>query len=192
VNRAADPRRRARWSVAALATLALSGCASPPPPSSDPASVVAEAAASAQAEAAAEGAAGGTDGGGGRHAPSKVELWAVQSGPLGIVVTDGDGLPIYRNDHDGSKPPTSTCTGDCTKLWPPVLVGSQPPDLDGIDAVLVGTLQRPDGQRQLTLAGWPLYRHAGDDGALRSTYANGDDNAWFAISPSGGHAVTAR
>ena len=109
----------------------------------------------------------------------------MQSGPLGTLVTDGDGMPIYRNDRDTTTPPTTTCTGDCTKLWPPVvLAGSQPPDLVGIDAELVGTLQRPDGQRQLTLAGRPLYRHTGDDGGLSSTYGNGDDNAWFAISPT--------
>jgi len=118
-----------------------------------------------------------------------VELWAVQSGPLGVVVTDGGGLPIYRYDRDGTKPPTSTCTGDCTKQWPPVvLAGDKQPELDGIDPALVGTIQRPDGQRQLTLAGWPLYRHTGDDGGLATTYGNGLDKAWYAISPSGDRA----
>ena len=53
---------------------------------------------------------------------------------------------------------------------------------------VVGTLQRPDGQRQLTLAGWPLYRHTGDDGGLTATYGNGADGSWFAIRPDGGHA----
>jgi predicted lipoprotein with Yx(FWY)xxD motif len=116
-------------------------------------------------------------------------LWAVQSGPLGVVVTDGGGLPIYRYDRDGTKPPTSACTGACTKEWPPVVLsGDNQPELDGIDPALVGTLQRPDGLRQLTLAGWPLYRHAGDDGNLTAVYGNGADGSWFAISPNGGHA----
>ena len=181
-----------RWIVAALATLALAGCADQAaapsdnhPDSSGGAAAVAEAAASAQAEA---GAAGGDPGA--QHASQgPVELWAVQSGPLGVLVTDGDGKPIYRYDRDGTKPPTSACTGDCTKEWPPVVVsGNSQPELDGVNPALVGTLQRPDGQRQLTLAGWPLYRHTGDDGGLAATYGNGADGAWFAISPNGDRA----
>ena len=179
-----------RWILAALAALALAGCANQVAAPSDTAgpatggaAAVAEAAASAQAEAEAAGAAAP------QSTQTKVELWAVQSGPLGVVVTDGGGLPIYRYDRDGTKPPTSTCTGDCTKQWPPVvLAGDKQPELDGIDPALVGTIQRPDGQRQLTLAGWPLYRHTGDDGGLATTYGNGLDKAWYAISPSGDRA----
>jgi predicted lipoprotein with Yx(FWY)xxD motif len=178
-----------RWILAALATLALAGCASqpaaPPAPNNaeSGAAAVAAAAASAQAEADASGA------GAPQATATKVELWAVQSGPLGVLVTDGDGLPIYRYDRDGTKPPTSACTGDCAKQWPPVLLAAgKQPELDGVDPALVGSIQRPDGQRQLTLAGWPLYRHTGDDGGLTTTYGNGADGAWFAISPTGGRA----
>jgi predicted lipoprotein with Yx(FWY)xxD motif len=175
--------------VAALAAFALAGCAGPAAPNnagaSSGAAAVAEAAASAQAEAGAQGGNGAAQ----PSAPSHVELWAVQSGPLGVVVTDGDGKPIYRYDRDGTKPPTSACTGDCTQQWPPVVLsGNNQPELDGVDPALVGTLRRPDGQRQLTLAGWPLYRHTGDDGGLGSTYGNGLDKAWYAISPSGDRA----
>ena len=178
-----------RWILAALATLALAGCANQPVPAAAPnnpesgAAAVAAAAATAQAEAEAAGAAAP------QPTATKVELWAVQSGPLGVVVTDGGGLPIYRYDRDGTKPPTSACTGDCTQQWPPVVLsGNNQPELDGVDPALVGTLQRPDGQRQLTLAGWPLYRHTGDDGGLATTYGNGLDKAWYAISPSGDRA----
>jgi len=171
-----------------LATLALAGCANQPAPnkadSSSGADAVAEAAASAQAEAGPAG-----HGAAQPSAQSHVELWAVQSGPLGVVVTDGSGRPVYRYDRDGTKPPTSACTGDCTTQWPPVVLsGNGQPELDGVDPALVGTLQRPDGQRQVTLAGWPIYRHTGDDGGLTTTYGNGADGAWFAISPTGDRA----
>lgn len=200
MKRSSDPIRRARWTLATLATLALAGCAGPsnPNPSTgnNNADAILAAATSAQAQppatAGGDGSQGSAQSGGSaQQAPGgRVELWAVQSGALGVLVADGDGRPIYRFDRDSRQPPSTTCTGSCTDLWPPVLIGNQPPDLEGVNAALVGSFVRPDGQRQLTLAGWPLYRHAGDDGGLSSTYGNGDDNAWFVIAPSGDRAVT--
>jgi predicted lipoprotein with Yx(FWY)xxD motif len=190
VKRSSDPTRRARWTIAALAALALAGCAGPSNPSpstgnKDADAVLAaeatardQAPATAGADAAAQAAPGG-----------RVELWAVQSGALGVLVADGDGRPVYRFDRDSHQPSSTTCTGSCADAWPPVLIGNQPPDLEGVNASLVGSIVRPDGQRQLTLAGWPLYRHAGDDGGLTSTYGNGDDNALFVIAPTGDKAV---
>jgi predicted lipoprotein with Yx(FWY)xxD motif len=200
VKRCCDPIRRVRWTIATLAVLVLAGCAGPSNPSPSTgnkdadAVIAAQASAQAQAPATAAGnatAGSGQSAGSAQTAPGgRVELWAVQSGALGVLVTDGDGRPIYRFDRDSRQPPSTTCTGSCAALWPPVLIGNQPPDLDGVNAALVGSFVRPDdGQRQLTLAGWPLYRHTGDDGNLSSTYGNGDDNAWFVIAPSGARAV---
>jgi predicted lipoprotein with Yx(FWY)xxD motif len=193
VKRCCDPIRRARWTIATLAVLVLAGCAGPSKPSSatgnHDADAVLAAQASAQAQAPAT-AGSGQSGGSAQAAPGgRVELWAVQSGALGVLVTDGDGRPIYRFDRDSHQPSSTTCTGSCADTWPPVLIGNQPPDLEGVNAALVGSIPRPDGERQLTLAGWPLYRHAGDDGTLSSTYGNGDENAWFVVAPDGTHAV---
>lgn len=198
VKRPSAPTRRGRWTIATLAALALAGCAGPstPTPSTgnDAADAVLAAAASARGQAPAAaggGASDGTarsDGSAQAVAGGRVELWAVQSGALGVLVADGAGRPIYRFDRDSRQPPSTTCTGSCTDQWPPVVAGSQPPDLEGVDAALVGSFVRPDGQRQLTLAGWPLYRHTGDDGGLTATYGNGADGSWFAIRPDGGHA----
>src|SRR5262245_19748784 len=46
-------------------------------------------------DAAASG--GGGHGGHGGN-PGEIELWAVQSAPLGVIVTDGTGQIVYRND----------------------------------------------------------------------------------------------
>ena len=87
----------------------------------------------------------------------------MQTGPLGVVVTDGTGQLIYRFDRDGNAPPTSNCTGDCTATWQPVKADlDKPPVLLGVDEDQVGVVTRADGTDQLTLAGWPLYRHLGD------------------------------
>ena len=133
------------------------------------------------------GGHGGRSGGG--AANGELELWAVQTGPLGVVVTDGTGQLIYRFDRDGSAPSASNCIGDCTATWEPVAADlNNPPVLLGVDEDVVGVVTRADGTYQLTLAGWPIYRHIGTH-TDEETQANGTDGVWFAIRPDGGKAA---
>jgi predicted lipoprotein with Yx(FWY)xxD motif len=119
-------------------------------------------------------------------------LYAVQTGPLGVVLTDGSGHLMYRSDADTADPPTSTCVGPCAQTWLPVVVEpDQELDLAGVDEALVGRLQRADGATQLTLAGWPLYRHRDDDGSLASTGQHGAEGIWFVVTPTGEKATPA-
>ncbi|GAA1561768.1 hypothetical protein [Kribbella lupini] len=81
---------------------------------------------------------------------------------FGKVVVDGNGRTLYVFDNDKASPSMSTCDGECAALWPPVKAGTTAPQLDGINASLVGTVTRTDGSKQLTLAGLPLYQYAPD------------------------------
>ncbi|MGD9528982.1 hypothetical protein [Pseudonocardia sp.] len=120
-----------------------------------------------------------------------VSLWAVQTGPLGIVATDGGGRLLYRSDADSATPPTSTCTGACTDTWAPLLVGAgQQLDLEGVSRDTIGRLARPDGTTQVTLAGWPVYVRPDDDGNLATTGAHGT-GGWWAVTPTGDKATPA-
>lgn len=114
------------------------------------------AAAPAQEPAPASAPEGGHGGHGG-HSPGSVPaptLYAVQTGPLGVVLTDGSGHLMYRSDADSADPPTSTCTGPCAETWIPVVVDpSQELDLAGVKESLVGNVVRDDGSTQITLAG---------------------------------------
>ena len=165
--------------VAALVGLAACGSgatsAAPPTPTAPP--------------AASAGDMQGMNHSGGK--PGQLELWAVQTGPLGVVVTDGGGQLIYRSDRDGNAPSVSNCTGDCAATWHPVTVDlNLPPILLGVDEDAVGVAARPDGSDQLTIAGWPLYRRAGEGGGtLSDTRSNGADDVWFAIRPDGEKAA---
>ncbi|MEV6287545.1 hypothetical protein [Kribbella sp. NPDC051770] len=80
---------------------------------------------------------------------------------FGKVVVDGNQRTLYVFDNDSAGKP-STCDGECAALWPPVKAGTAAPQLDGIDASLVGTVTRTDGSKQVTLAGLPLYQYAPD------------------------------
>jgi predicted lipoprotein with Yx(FWY)xxD motif len=101
---------------------------------------------------------------------------------VGTVMTSG-GFTLYRNTKDRTTPPASTCTGQCASTWPPIAADSQP-TLDGVEAQLIGTVTRPDGSKQLTVAGWPVYRCIKD--MLPGTVnGQGVDGVWEAIGVDG-------
>jgi predicted lipoprotein with Yx(FWY)xxD motif len=103
---------------------------------------------------------------------------------LGPVVTDDYMMTLYRFDGDSPKPSRTTCTDACSKQWPPVLTDGHLSIDTSIPKALVGTLTRPDGSTQLTLAGWPLYRFSGEaaEGSLNGEGVNG---SWYAAAPNG-------
>ena len=93
---------------------------------------------------------------------------------------------MYRSDADSADPPTSNCAGACAQSWLPVLVtAGEEPQLLGVDPGVIGTITRPEGTTQLTLAGWPLYRDRDDPGGNPSAGRHGQDNTWFVITPTG-------
>jgi predicted lipoprotein with Yx(FWY)xxD motif len=148
---------------------------------------------SPSAAADAGGQAGGHGGHGG-HGDAGVPapaLYAVQTGPLGVVLTDGSGRLVYRSAADSANPPTSHCVDACAETWIPITADpDQKLDLAGVKSDLVGRIQRPDGSTQLTLAGWPLYRNADDDGSLSTAGHNGQDGTWHVVTPTGGPATS--
>lgn len=107
---------------------------------------------------------------------------ATKQTPLGLVATS-DGYTVYEYTKDTNKPPASTCTGACATAWPPVLAGDTP-WLKGVSADKVGSVDRPDGTKQLTLNGWPLYRY-GKDTKPGDTTGNGVGGTWKALGPDG-------
>lgn len=107
---------------------------------------------------------------------------------LGTVLADGTGHTLYRYAKDTADPPKSACAGTCAQTWPP-LVSDVPAPAAGIGAGLIGLVTRPDGRKQVTIGGWPVYRYAKDTGpgvALgRAVSAD-----WAAITPAGEKAGT--
>ena len=128
--------------------------------------------------------------GGGAPAPgaSNAALSTAQSASLGTIVTDSKGMTVYLFTKDTAHPSVSNCSGQCAQTWPPVPANSAA--VQGIDKSLVGTITRPDGTKQMTLAGWPLYEYASDTGP-GDVKGQGVGGVWFAVTPSGGKAAAA-
>ncbi|WP_229369230.1 hypothetical protein [Umezawaea beigongshangensis] len=104
---------------------------------------------------------------------------------MGEVVQDGDGRTLYRFDKDVAKPAAKTnCVDACATTWPPLLSPTVPTDITGVDPDLVGLVERPDGQTQVTIDDWPVYTYSKDDkpGAWKGQGVGG---TWFVIQPDG-------
>lgn len=117
-----------------------------------------------------------------------VQLSASKAGNLDPVVVDGAGFTLYRFDKDTANPSKSTCEAKCAQVWPPAITDGNP-DLAGVDPAIVGTVTRGDGSRQITLAGWPVYRYIGDPkpGAWKGQNVGG---TWFVVAPTGKKNLT--
>lgn len=101
---------------------------------------------------------------------------------LGEVLVDGDGMTLYLFTED--PPGESVCLDDCLAAWPPLLVDGDPRIGDGVDASLVGTIERPDDGVQLTYDDAPLYTWASDQQPGDVT-GQGVQEVWFAVAADG-------
>lgn len=125
-------------------------------------------------------------------AQQQLSASTVQAGPrarlttstvegLGEVLTDAAGHTLYRYAKDSAKPSRTTCVDACEQAWPP-LVSDSP--ASGVDTQLLGQVTRPDGRKQVTVGGWPVYTYAKDTatGVALGQNVSAD---WAAITPEG-------
>lgn len=83
------------------------------------------------------------------------------------VLTGKSGMTLYTFDKDDAKSGKSTCFDDCAGTWPPAAAGEAPSA-----AKEFGQIERPDGFKQLTIHGKPLYFFAGDQKPGQTTGDN--------------------
>ncbi|QRR04280.1 hypothetical protein HWI92_19800 [Dyadobacter sandarakinus] len=99
----------------------------------------------------------------------------LQSTTLGQVLADQNGRTLYFFSKDLTG--ASTCTGNCLQAWPAFTVT----DLnlaDGLDSTVFSTITRPDGAKQVTYKGWPLYYYK-DDVAAGDVKGENVGGVWF-------------
>jgi len=107
----------------------------------------------------------------------------VADSKAGQIVVDGKGMSVYYYTKDVKDSGTSTCTGGCLDAWPPVLATADTPTVDGVTGT-VGTIATPDGKKQLTINGMPVYLYAKDLAAGDVT-GQGVGGVWYLVAPSG-------
>lgn len=192
-------RRSSVIGAMATAALLLAGCGSnstspnspaaggsPAPSTNAPAATSAASgggsvAASGGGSAAASGGGSAAASGGGTGAATGAGLKIAQSS-LGNIVVDGAGRSLYLFTKDTKGSGKSSCTGQCLATWSP-LVATGTPSGDGITGTL-GTIPTPDGKKQVTLNGWPLYYFAADK-APGDVRGQGIQGTWWVVTAAG-------
>ena len=111
----------------------------------------------------------------------------LESTDLGRILVDSRGRTLYLYTPD--KTNKSTCYGQCSSFWPPLLSAGAPRAALGVKASLLGTTKRRDGRLQVTYAGHPLYLFA-EDTASGDTHGQGLQNIWYAVSRTGARVTT--
>jgi predicted lipoprotein with Yx(FWY)xxD motif len=107
------------------------------------------------------------------------------SSRLGRILVDSGGRTLYLFEKD--RRGHSACDGACAVYWPPALSRTRPIAGHNVRQSLLGVIRRSDGTRQVTYAGHPLYRFAGDTKAGQTTGQDLHDfgAGWYVLSTAG-------
>lgn len=170
-------RRSLALGAAAAVVALLAGCGSSSSSSSSTAASTPAATASTPSTAASTSTTAATGPG-----------VAVESkhAKLGTILAAGPKkLTVYMFEAD--KGTTSSCSGACAKVWPPVTSSGAPTAAAGAVSADLGTTMRSDGTEQVTYKGHPLYFYD-DDKDAGDAYGQGSKAfgaSWYVLKPNG-------
>jgi predicted lipoprotein with Yx(FWY)xxD motif len=97
----------------------------------------------------------------------------------GTILASSRGLTLYYYSADKPHSGKSACTGVCATAWPPLAAPVKAPAGARLPGRL-GVITRPNGVKQVTLNGYPLYFYAGDK-APGQAKGNGVGGSWHVI-----------
>jgi predicted lipoprotein with Yx(FWY)xxD motif len=103
---------------------------------------------------------------------------------FGAMLFDSSGQAIYVFERD--REDRTVCYGECAEAWPPVLTKGDPVAGKGVDASLLGTVERRGGELQVTYAGRPLYFYAHEEpGQVLCHNVDLNGGLWWVVAPDG-------
>jgi predicted lipoprotein with Yx(FWY)xxD motif len=131
--------------------------------------------------------------------PASTSVPEPSAGPLeirtretrfGRILVDGRGMTIYVSGKDNADF-ESTCTGPCTKEWPPLFTNGQVTAGPGVNSAWLGTIGRTDGPTQVEYNGWPLYYYVRDTepGDIKGQGVTSNGTTWYVIDADKGQKV---
>lgn len=106
---------------------------------------------------------------------------------VGKILVDSNGMTLYYFQKDQKGSGSSKCEGACESAWPPLTTGGEAEAMSGVNASMLGTIERPDGSTQVTYAGWPLYTFVEDKkpGEDNGTDSKAFGASWYPLHSNG-------
>ncbi len=107
---------------------------------------------------------------------------------VGSVLVDSKGFALYSPTQEQSG--TIHCTASCTAIWIPLTLSQRVSSPTAPSSLMskLGTIVRPDGKKQVTFDGKPLYRFVPDGspgkvtGNGASDQFGGQSFSWHVVS----------
>jgi len=100
---------------------------------------------------------------------------------LGTILTDAEGMTLYRFDKDVPDSGKSVCNDQCAENWP-AFTSEDPLTLpEGVPGELT-QITRDDGSMQVAYNGQPLYYFVGDE-AAGDTNGQEVGDVWYVVNP---------
>ena len=112
-------------------------------------------------------------------ASQPVKALKVAHTPAGTVLASSRGLTLYTYSADKPHSGKSACTGVCATAWPSLAAPVKAPAGVHLPGKL-GVITRPNGVKQVTLNGYPLYFYVGDKSPGQAA-GNGIGGSWHVI-----------
>jgi predicted lipoprotein with Yx(FWY)xxD motif len=111
----------------------------------------------------------------------------VRSTKLGKILVNASGFTLYRFTSDPRNKNTCLLVSECSQTWPPFTTTGRPIAGTGAKASLLSTIRLPNGRKQVTYAGHPLYLYApaserGETGYVGQMSFGGN---WDAVNAAG-------
>lgn len=112
-------------------------------------------------------------------------MHSTQSTRYGTVLASSTGRTLYMLTADSAS--ASSCATSCAQTWPPLTTTGAPVAGASVQASLLGTVTRPDGSKQVTYGGHPLYMYSGDSAAgdVNGEGITSFGGTWYVLAPSG-------
>jgi predicted lipoprotein with Yx(FWY)xxD motif len=104
----------------------------------------------------------------------------VKNRSFGDILQSKNRLPLYYWAVEKRAGGKIRCTGECARVWPPLLVKSRssvPANLPNVKGRF-GVVRRPDGRLQVTFRGLALYAYHNDP---PNTVLCNNVDGWFVV-----------